>query len=85
MAEVQVKSPVEESSIVEMTATIPGDTTTDIRERMLAHRIADLAESLLRHPGTNPRGLLITVTSDPPTPTEPRPDLQVVASAPTYA
>jgi hypothetical protein len=72
-------------SAIEMTATIPGDMSVDIRDRRLAHTIASLTEKIIRTPGTNPRGLTVTVTSTSPTAEEPYPDLKVVATAPLFA
>lgn len=72
-------------SAIEMTTTIPGDMSVDLRDRRLAHVVASLAEKIIRTPGTNPRGLAVTVTSSSPTAEEPYPDLVVVATAPLFS
>lgn len=85
MADLRVESLLRDSTVVEFRTRVSGSLSPDNRERMLGHVIADLADQVLRSPGTNPRGLLITVTSENPSPSDPHPDFQVVASAPTYA
>ena len=84
MADLRVESLLRDTTVIECAAAVRGDLSPDNRERMLGHIIADLAMQVLRSPGTNPRGLLITVTSDLPSPSDPHPDFRVLASAPTY-
>lgn len=84
MADLQVESLLRDTTVVEIQSIVRGDLAPDTRERMLGHTVADLAERVLRAPGTNPRGLLITVTSEAPSTVDPQPDFKVMASAPTY-
>lgn len=70
---------------VEMSRSIPGDMKPDLRERHIAHVVASLTEKIVRIPGTNPRGLVVTVTSPEPTAAAPQPDLLVVATIPMFA
>jgi hypothetical protein len=83
MADMRVQELFTESS-VEMRRVIPGDMSVDLRDRHIEHVVADLASKIVRTPGTNPRGMTVTITSDPPTIERPQPDLLVVASAPMY-
>ncbi len=63
---------------------VRGDMSVDIRGRHLVHTISDLADRLIRVEGVNPRGIVITVTTDPPTEQNPHPDYHVVATAPLH-
>lgn len=69
---------------VEMSRSVPTELSVDVRERYIAHVVADLASKILRMPGTNPRGLTITVTSDVPSLHNPIPQMVVVATAPMH-
>ena len=70
---------------VEMSRSIPGDMQPDLRDRHITHVVSSLAEKIVKVPGTNPRGWVITVTSEEPTSAQPRPDLRVVATIPLFA
>ena len=68
---------------VELRKVVPGTLSTDLRDRQIAHVIADLSARLLKTAGVNPRGLIVSVTSDAST--DYQPDFMVVATAPTYS
>lgn len=84
MADLRVESLLRDTTVVEMKSIVRGDLAPDTRERVLGHVIADLASQVLHARGTNPRGLIVTVTSPDPTDDDPSPDFSVVASAPRY-
>lgn len=69
----------------EMRRVVRGDMSVDLRDRHIAHVVADLSARVIRQPGTNPRGLTVTVTCETSDPSNPSPDLVVVATAPMYS